>query len=140
MITEKGWLMDNVSYTTPLVQSEADLLAAITHKLGNDGRARAQICPHCKLHDRLQTLATHTGDKYGTTSLCTQCKKIVVEAQHLSCYNDVPWDQDKIVLMWTVPEDHAHAPSPLARGAQGFACDVFFIESVKSHLENLCHP
>ena len=26
--------------------------------------------------------------------------------------------------MWTVPEDHAHAPSPLARGAQGFACDL----------------
>jgi len=75
--TEKGWLINSISCTTPLVQSETDLLAAITHKLGNDGRAREQICPNCKLHDKLQTLATHTGDKHGTTSLCTQCKKIV---------------------------------------------------------------
>ena len=43
--------------------------------------------------------------------------------------------------MWTVPEDHAHAPSPLARGAQGFACDLLLYrigeESSRKSLSSL---
>jgi hypothetical protein len=52
----QGWGVLNISRDEREVSTTKDILAALEHKLGDDGRARAWQCPHCEQHDHLTTI------------------------------------------------------------------------------------
>lgn len=92
-VQQQGGQITRILQTTTIARTEEDLLAALEHKLGDDGRAREWQCPQCKQHSSLTTVASRDEETASrcTKTLCRTCRTLVEPIKGEKTYSQVPW-------------------------------------------------
>ena len=99
---EANGITASVSCSQPEVDDEDDLLSALEHCMGSEGKARGMVCPTCK-SPGLTCLSRVVKGQREIGWFCRHCHKCCEYEANPALYYKVPWDPECV-------DDHRQIP------------------------------
>ena len=93
-----------LEHGTHTVDKPDDILSALEHFMGSEGKAREMVCPECKSSD-LTCLSRVTDGRREIGWFCEECRQCCEYERAEGVYNQVPWDEECVTEQRRVPDD-----------------------------------
>ena len=114
-VLEREQVRTAIASPKRLVDDPSDVLSALEHFMGTEGKARGMLCTGCRSPE-LMCLSQLTGEGRELCWYCSSCQRCCEYEEDPSVYDDVPWSAECVTDFNRVPEVQ---PSPAAYRLRG---------------------
>jgi hypothetical protein len=101
---EAAEIKSSLEYEKHPVDNPEDILSALEHFMGTEGKAREMVCPECR-SPHLTCLSRVQEERRTLGWFCSACRRCCEYEREDSAYQDVPWAEECASEQRRVPDD-----------------------------------